>query len=126
MFAKNVISDNARRHAGNVRNADAELESRAAEITEQFDEVDAVVRTTTRDMDTGRIDFRTARQRLAKADETRRTLLGRIEQLEADNAATQAFAEQDPAEWQAEMLHRYPALRSKLPLATTAELRKHA
>lgn len=125
-FAKDVISDIERQHAGNVRNADAELESRAAEITEAFDEVEQAVRLTARDLDAGRIDAKTARKRLAKADETRRTLQGRVEQLEADNAATQAFAEQDPAEWQQEMLGRYPELRKRLPVASIAELSKRA
>lgn len=125
-YAKDVKSNVEQQHANAVRLAEAEMEERAAAIAEAFDAADAAVKGAARDLEAGRIDARTARARLAKADEARRTLAARVEQLKRDDVAANELAEQSPAEWQAEMLQRYPALRTSLPVMTRAALAEHA
>lgn len=126
MFAKGVKSKVEQQHAHAVRLAEAEMEERAAEIAEAFDAADAAVKAAARDLDAGRTDVKTTRQRLAKVDKDRQTLAARVEQLRKDDEAATALAEQSPVDWQAEMLRRYPALRSSLPVMTRAALAEHA
>jgi hypothetical protein len=121
-----VIRQNVSQHATAVQQAEEEMIERAVAIADGFDAVDAVVRTAARDLDAGRIDARTARARLASADKDRQSLAARVEQLRRDDEATTELAQQDPVEWQAEMLRKYPAMRRGLPVLSRAALAEHA
>lgn len=115
------------RHEGNRLRE--RVEATGDELLRRRDEIEADVealaeeqRRVRREVRRGTIEPADAKKRLAGVGEGIARLRRRNDRLADDLADLKAFAEADPADVQAELLTRYPALRSSLPTLARSDL----
>ena len=103
---------------GTLTDLDAQLHERYEILDDRAIELKEATQKVTRRLESGRLTAGDARKEIARIGTAKRELGERAEQLLRDDAALQGMAAIDPADWEADMLQKYPALRRRLPTLT--------
>lgn len=111
------------RRDGRVTAAGQELLDRRDNIREEMEELDAETRRVRREARRGTLTPEQAKKALSAVGAGIRTARQRSAQLDSDLAALRTLAETDPADLQADLIARYPALGKSLPTLSADDLR---
>jgi chromosome segregation ATPase len=121
-FVSGVEQRNQGYFNGTLTDLDAQLHERYEILDDRAIELKEDTQKVTRRLESGRLTAAEARKEITRIGTAKRELSERAEQLRRDDAALQEMAAIDPADWEADMLQKYPALRRRLPALTPGYL----